>query len=1763
MTAQDDQTSARNRRNFRQRNPFGDEDVQVVFAGLGISSNFQRRLNSSRRTALFCHNDMLKHSNPLHDDCPECPDRLRSTFQKLIEYELLRRCLLIQPSAIGTELLRFIHAQSYIDAVASTEEMADSARHQFMQKFDCAYFSKDTNIAARLAAGSLTHAVDIVTRGDVRNAFCLVRPPGHHAMKDEACGYCVFNNVAIAAKHALTQLVANRILIVDWDIHHGQGTQYAFYNDSKVLYFSIHRYDNGEYWPSLRESDYDFVGQGQSYGYNINVPLNGKDYTDIDYLTIFNVLLMPIAYEFGPDLVIISAGYDCALGCPYGGFILSPAVFAHLTSRLMALADGKLICALEGGYGLETLSDCVAHTVSALLGDPLPTLDPLKPLHPGTREAIRNCVSVLRAKWKCLGVFPINQSLPLKDLSSLALNSWKTVMVPSTAVDPFERSESELSADKAKLEELRKSYRFTALTDLERVCLVYDSRMENHKPEQERYLECPNRTRRAYELLEEYGLARRCRRTDARLATDDELLRIHTPEYIDELKKTASMSQNEIDEYAKQFQWVYMNKHTFDSASLAGGSLLAVIDDVCNGESLHGVAVIRPPGHHAERDCCMGFCFFNNIALAVRHAQEVHNLQKIAVVDWDIHHGNGIQRIFDDDPSVLFISIHRFDGGQFLQNSSDASADHVGVGEGEGTNINIPWNGRNLRDGDFIAAFFHIVLPTLYEFRPDLVIVAAGFDVVRGDHLGGVSVSVECFGHLTHHLMGAASALSSRRCGLVLALEGGYNINVTSEALSHCVASLLSDPCVRLPGSQVPTENHGIFLSGPLNCHLDQTTVSTNPFITTNSTITVGNTSTTRASSETTIPLTATPNVTTIASFESTDFSAESSFLLHTVSISTYPMETTNASFTATDYQQEEVITLSPTPAHNEEHFLLLTKLFNLAYPASQSLLTSTQPSQPQPSVSTLTPTADAPVPGPSTAHSSSSQISLDAMRQLVEFSDVGIEDLNTFLGLNSTDPVPDRLFAVEPSLWCPHLDLVESAGQWRPDINRPCSRCDNRQENWVCLTCYEVYCGRYAQGHMLQHYNTSQHPIVLSLADLSAWCYVCNGYIHNEMKAKPQTTSAPQTSCLDEAKFGKGTGICFDERMEQHRHEWFLDEQECPERVARPLKLMEDQGLISRCTRVPARHATDEELLKVHSKDYIELVKSSAKMGKDELYSLSGNYDGVFFNSHTWEASSLAAGSVTELASQIANGKVANGLALVRPPGHHAMYDEACGYCIFGNVSIAVASLLDSLPLSLYNPIPSKVRPLTSTTSPKNSLRSPRFKRILIIDWDVHQGQGTQYNFYNDNRVLFISMHRYECQKFWPMLREGDYDFIGDGIGRGFNINIPLNKTGMTDGDYLAIFYSLIMPIAYEFNPEIVFVSSGFDAAVGDPEGKMWISPACYGHMTHQLRTLADGKLVVVLEGGYFIESLEEGCVQVLKALLGDYIAPLQNLSPPSKSIRCTISSSIIALREFWQCLGLVELSLCSTRPDISRFPPNSWPLVKKVVWPEKNPVLPQSVIVQCRKMLYDFTAASCNKSNKLDLIIVLPSFLLQNGLSEGPFNRWSKDLTLNSRIQLYEATQTDSADEETVTPKKKSRFSKSSSSWRSSTCNLSESLENAVEKLAKDGPRVALIIAECISLGKLISSFNETKINANGSEKNLSYRSLLEKSSPRSTRFKRRRSSLKTNTESPNLHHVEFATKILYLDLVLGKELSPDIFGDLKSPKKASDSAYKLTRY
>ena len=258
-----------------------------------------------------------------------------------------------------------------------------------------------------------------------------------------------------------------------------------------------------------------------------------------------------------------------------------------------------------------------------------------------------------------------------------------------------------------------------------------------------------------------------------------------------------------------------------------------------------------------------------------------------------------------------------------------------------------------------------------------------------------------------------------------------------------------------------------------------------------------------------------------------------------------------------------------------------------------------------------------------------------------------------------------------------------------------------------------------------------------------------------------------------------------------------------------------------------------------------------------------------------------ISAGSTIDLVKSIVNEEVKNGMAIIRPLGHHAMKADFNGYCFFNNVALAAKYALDVLKLI----------------------------RVLIVDWDVHHGQGTQRFFYDDPRVLFFSIHRYELGEFWPHLRESDFDDIGEGRGLGYNFNIPLNQTGMKNEDYLAIFHPLILPVSHEFKPEIVIVSCGFDAAIGCPEGEMLLTPAFYSHMTHSLKTVADGKLAVIMEGGYCVESLAEGAAHILKTLLDDPVPKLvENPGRPNDSIQASILNCIYAHRPYWKCLHVQD---------------------------------------------------------------------------------------------------------------------------------------------------------------------------------------------------------------------------------------------------------------
>ncbi|RDX91805.1 Histone deacetylase 5, partial [Mucuna pruriens] len=205
---------------------------------------------------------------------------------------------------------------------------------------------------------------------ELDSAIAIVRPPGHHAEPDEAMGFCLFNNVAIAARYLLDErpeLGVKKILIVDWDVHHGNGTQKMFWNDSQVLFFSVHRHEFGSFYPANDEGFYTMIGEGAGAGYNINVPWENGRCGDADYFAVWDHILLPVAKEFNPDIIIVSAGYDAAVGDPLGGCRVTPFGYSVLLKKLMNFAEGRIVLILEGGYNLDSIAKSMHACLEVLL----------------------------------------------------------------------------------------------------------------------------------------------------------------------------------------------------------------------------------------------------------------------------------------------------------------------------------------------------------------------------------------------------------------------------------------------------------------------------------------------------------------------------------------------------------------------------------------------------------------------------------------------------------------------------------------------------------------------------------------------------------------------------------------------------------------------------------------------------------------------------------------------------------------------------------------------------------------------------------------------------------------------------------------------------------------------------------------------------------------------------------------------------------------------------------------------------------------------------------------------------------------------------------------------------------------------------------------------------------------------------------------------------------------------------------------------------
>ena len=292
---------------------------------------------------------------------PESHHRLEVIYEMLDQDDMAGKYKEIPPRFATEEEVELIHTPGYISKVAAT-----AGKSHTMLDPDTRTSPKSYE-AAMLAVGGLLESIDKVMAGDVDNSFALVRPPGHHAESDRGMGFCLFNNVAIGASYAIERHSLERILIVDWDLHHGNGTQHSFYSDQRALYFSTHQFP---YYPGT--GSFEETGAGHGKGFTVNVPLSGGQ-GDEDYLRIFKRILKPVSLQFQPQLILVSAGFDTYFRDPLGAMKITPQGFAGLSKSLLEMADsscqGKIAFVLEGGYHLDGLQESVKAVLKELKGE--------------------------------------------------------------------------------------------------------------------------------------------------------------------------------------------------------------------------------------------------------------------------------------------------------------------------------------------------------------------------------------------------------------------------------------------------------------------------------------------------------------------------------------------------------------------------------------------------------------------------------------------------------------------------------------------------------------------------------------------------------------------------------------------------------------------------------------------------------------------------------------------------------------------------------------------------------------------------------------------------------------------------------------------------------------------------------------------------------------------------------------------------------------------------------------------------------------------------------------------------------------------------------------------------------------------------------------------------------------------------------------------------------------------------------------------------
>lgn len=428
-----------------------------------------------------------------------------------------------------------------------------------------------------------------------------------------------------------------------------------------------------------------------------------------------------------------------------------------------------------------------------------------------------------------------------------------------------------------------------------------------------------------------------------------------------------------------------------------------------------------------------------------------------------------------------------------------------------------------------------------------------------------------------------------------------------------------------------------------------------------------------------------------------------------------------------------------------------------------------------------------------------------------------------------------------------------------------------------------------------------------------------------NEQSQYGSEVSSIRIRSIEPRKFYLPTGCCYDDRMKLHANADFSQSPHHPEdprRIAAIFDHFKAAGLIYNGNegdaqkilkanptqfmyRIPARQALKQEICLVHELTHYDWVCSLDNMSPQQLRDMTTLFDegrkSLYVGNLTTLAAFISAGSAIETCKSVVEGKVKNAIAVIRPPGHHAEAGESMGFCIFNNVPIAAAVCREEYP--------------------------EKCRKILILDWDVHHGNGIQNIFYKEPNVLYISLHVYQNGEFYPGkpldddVADGGLDNCGAEDGIGSNINIGWADQGVGDGEYMAAFQRIAMPIAQEFDPDLVIISAGFDAAAGDELGGCFVTPACYSHMTYMLMSLANGKVAVCLEGGYNLQAISRSALAVAKTLMGE--PPEKMVIPPcNREARLVLDNVQRIQANWWNCMrpGVVPM-LDINQKDVQRL--------------------------------------------------------------------------------------------------------------------------------------------------------------------------------------------------------------------------------------------------